>query len=134
MQLSEMREYAGSRGWEIFEECTDEGISGSKESRPGLDRLMTDAHRRRQTNLLILLLRSPENKLRIAYCCQIGRTALPSDGEYPYSYCEGLKDSPTARRSVAASAQHACSPAPAMPSRDDFATTIRREVRSRIVS
>ncbi len=46
MQLAELREYASRRGWEIFSEYVDLGISGSKESRPELNRLMADAHRR----------------------------------------------------------------------------------------
>jgi Resolvase, N terminal domain len=33
-------------GWEIYGEYVDSGISGSKESRPELNRLMLDAHRR----------------------------------------------------------------------------------------
>ena len=47
MQLAELREYASRRGWEIFSEYVDSGISGSKESRPELNRLMADAHTRR---------------------------------------------------------------------------------------
>jgi DNA invertase Pin-like site-specific DNA recombinase len=47
MQLSELREYASRRGWEIAGEYLDEGVSGAKESRPALNRLMADAHRRR---------------------------------------------------------------------------------------
>jgi len=47
MQLSELREYASRRGWEVVGEYCDEGISGSKESRPELNRLMADVHRRR---------------------------------------------------------------------------------------
>ncbi|MGA2992417.1 MAG: recombinase family protein [Candidatus Korobacteraceae bacterium] len=46
VQLRELREYAGRRGWEITGEYTDTGVSGSKESRPELNRLMVDAHRR----------------------------------------------------------------------------------------
>ena len=46
MQLAELREYASRRGWEVFGEYVDLGISGSKESRPELNRLMADAHRR----------------------------------------------------------------------------------------
>ena len=46
MQLAELREYASRRGWEVFAEYVDSGISGSKESRPELNRLMADAHRR----------------------------------------------------------------------------------------
>ena len=47
MQLTELREYASRRGWEIFSEYVDSGISGSKESRPELNRLMSDAHQRK---------------------------------------------------------------------------------------
>jgi DNA invertase Pin-like site-specific DNA recombinase len=46
MQLTELREYASRRGWEIFSEYVDSGISGSRESRPELNRLMSDAHQR----------------------------------------------------------------------------------------
>jgi DNA invertase Pin-like site-specific DNA recombinase len=47
MQLSELREYASRRGWEVVGEYCDEGVSGSKESRPELNRLMADVHRRK---------------------------------------------------------------------------------------
>jgi len=47
MQLTELREYASRRGWEMFAEYVDSGVSGSRESRPELNRLMADAHRRR---------------------------------------------------------------------------------------
>lgn len=47
MQLSELRDYAGHRGWQIVQEYTDEGVSGCRESRPALNRLMADACRRR---------------------------------------------------------------------------------------
>jgi DNA invertase Pin-like site-specific DNA recombinase len=40
LQLSELREYVLRRGWIIAQEYVDEGISGSKESRPALNRLM----------------------------------------------------------------------------------------------
>jgi DNA invertase Pin-like site-specific DNA recombinase len=46
MQLAELREYASRRGWEIHGEYVDSGISGSKESRPELNRLMSDVHLR----------------------------------------------------------------------------------------
>jgi DNA invertase Pin-like site-specific DNA recombinase len=47
MQTRELREYAERRGWTIAGEYVDVGISGTKERRPELDRLMADAHRRR---------------------------------------------------------------------------------------
>jgi len=53
MQLAELREYASRRGWEIIGEYVDEGVSGSKESRPELNRLMADAHRRQFDIVLV---------------------------------------------------------------------------------
>jgi len=47
MQLRELREYCERRGWEIAGEYVDTGISGAKDRRPELDRLMADAHKRR---------------------------------------------------------------------------------------
>jgi DNA invertase Pin-like site-specific DNA recombinase len=48
VQLRELREYISRRGWELaVEPYVDIGISGTKEKRPELDRLMADAHRRR---------------------------------------------------------------------------------------
>jgi DNA invertase Pin-like site-specific DNA recombinase len=46
MQLRELREYVSRRGWELAGEYVDVGVSGSKEKRPQLDRLMADAKRR----------------------------------------------------------------------------------------
>ncbi|HEV3276297.1 MAG TPA: recombinase family protein [Terriglobia bacterium] len=46
MQVRELQEYAERRGWRIVDEYTDQGISGAKESRPALNRLVTEAHRR----------------------------------------------------------------------------------------
>ena len=53
MQLRELREYTGRRGWQISEEYTDLGVSGCKESRPALNRLMSDACRRRFDAILV---------------------------------------------------------------------------------
>lgn len=46
MQTRELREYCERRGFQIVGEYLDEGISGAKDSRPELNRLMADAHRR----------------------------------------------------------------------------------------
>ncbi len=53
MQLRELREYATRRGWEVTEEYTDHGISGSRESRPQLNRLMADAQQRKFDAVLV---------------------------------------------------------------------------------
>jgi DNA invertase Pin-like site-specific DNA recombinase len=47
MQTRELRDYCTRRGWTFAGEYVDEGISGTKDSRPELNRLMADAHRRR---------------------------------------------------------------------------------------
>src|SRR5215831_1199940 len=47
MQTRELREYIERRCWHLAGEYVDVGISGAKEKRPELDRLMSDAHRRR---------------------------------------------------------------------------------------
>lgn len=47
LQLRELREFAVRRGWEIAGEYVDQGVSGSKESRPQLNRLLADARKRR---------------------------------------------------------------------------------------
>jgi DNA invertase Pin-like site-specific DNA recombinase len=44
MQLLELRLVAEQRGWKIVGEFVDAGISGAKDRRPALDRLMSDAH------------------------------------------------------------------------------------------
>src|ERR1700735_659626 len=47
MQTRELREYCKLRGWKFAGQYVDEGISGTKDSRPELNKLMADAHRRR---------------------------------------------------------------------------------------
>lgn len=53
MQLRELREYAERRGWTVTGEYVDAGVSGAKDSRPELNRLMADAHRRRLDIVLV---------------------------------------------------------------------------------
>ena len=48
-QVRELREIAERRGWEVVEQYSDAGISGSKgrDERPGLDQMLKDAQRRK---------------------------------------------------------------------------------------
>ena len=52
-QLLALREYAKARKLEVFSEYVDIGISGSKDSRPALNRLMADARKRRFAAVLV---------------------------------------------------------------------------------
>jgi len=52
-QLLDLRRYVRERGWDIFREYVDEGISGSKDSRPALNELMNDAKKRRFDVVLV---------------------------------------------------------------------------------
>jgi DNA invertase Pin-like site-specific DNA recombinase len=47
MQTRELSEFAEVRGWQVAGEYLDAGVSGAKDSRPELNRLMVDAHKRR---------------------------------------------------------------------------------------
>jgi len=53
MQIEELRAYCARRQWDIVEEFIDAGVSGSKESRPALNRLLADAKRRRFDTVLV---------------------------------------------------------------------------------
>lgn len=47
MQTSDLRRYCDQRGFEVYREYSDRGISGTKDKRPGLDELMADARKRK---------------------------------------------------------------------------------------
>jgi DNA invertase Pin-like site-specific DNA recombinase len=53
MQLRELREYCQRRDMVVVAEYVDKGISGAKDRRPELDRLLTDAHRRRFDSVVV---------------------------------------------------------------------------------
>src|SRR5258708_97214 len=53
MQVEELRAYCARRQWNIVEEFIDAGVSGSKESRPALNRLLADAKRRKFDAVLV---------------------------------------------------------------------------------
>ena len=47
MQLLDLRRYCEQRGFDVYKEYSDEGISGTKDRRPALDELMADARKRK---------------------------------------------------------------------------------------
>jgi DNA invertase Pin-like site-specific DNA recombinase len=47
LQTRELEQFAQARGWSLVDSYLDIGISGAKDKRPELDRLMADAHKRR---------------------------------------------------------------------------------------
>ena len=46
LQTRELRQFAEARGWTMVGTYIDDGVSGAKDSRPELNRLMADAHKR----------------------------------------------------------------------------------------
>ncbi|HSY64924.1 MAG TPA: recombinase family protein [Terriglobales bacterium] len=46
-QTRELEQFAEARGWHLVDSYLDIGISGTKDKRPQLDRLLADAHRRK---------------------------------------------------------------------------------------
>ena len=53
MQLNEVRAYCERRQWLVAGEYVDAGISGSKEHRPALDRLLADCRKRRVDSVVV---------------------------------------------------------------------------------
>jgi len=52
-QLLDLRRYVSERSWDFFKEYVDEGISGTKDSRPALNELMNNAKKRRFDVVLV---------------------------------------------------------------------------------
>ena len=52
-QLLDLRRYVSDRGWQTLREYVDEGISGTKDSRPALNQLMNDAKKRKFDVMLV---------------------------------------------------------------------------------
>ena len=53
LQLDELRTYAANRRFDVVQTYTDNGVSGSKTSRPALDQLLADAHQRKFDAVLV---------------------------------------------------------------------------------
>jgi len=53
MQLVELRDYCQRRSWDVAAEYVDVGISGAKERRPELDRLLGECRRRRADAVVV---------------------------------------------------------------------------------
>jgi len=52
-QMPDLREYATQRGFEMTGEYVDSGVSGTRDSRPALNRLMLDAKQRKFDAVLV---------------------------------------------------------------------------------
>jgi DNA invertase Pin-like site-specific DNA recombinase len=53
MQLRDLRTFCLQRGFEVWKEYPDQGISGSKDHRPALNELMEDARKRKFDTVLV---------------------------------------------------------------------------------
>jgi DNA invertase Pin-like site-specific DNA recombinase len=53
MQTSDLKRYCDQRGFEVYKEYSDQGISGVKDKRPALDELMSDAKKRKFDVVLV---------------------------------------------------------------------------------
>lgn len=53
LQVAELRQFCQQRGWQITDEFIDNGVSGRRESRPQLNRMMT-ACRKRQVDAVVV--------------------------------------------------------------------------------
>ena len=53
MQTDELLQVVGQRSWQVAGEYIDDGVSGTKDTRPALDRLMTDVRRGRIDVVLV---------------------------------------------------------------------------------
>ncbi len=52
-QLLDLRRYTRERGWHLYREFCDNGVSGTKDSRPALNELMNSAKKRRFDVVLV---------------------------------------------------------------------------------
>lgn len=53
MQMGELRDYCQRRGWGVVGEYIDTGISGAREKRPQLDRMLAECRARRADGVVV---------------------------------------------------------------------------------
>jgi DNA invertase Pin-like site-specific DNA recombinase len=53
MQTSDLRRYCDQRGFEVFKEYSDQGVSGTKDKRHALDELVSDAKKKKFDVVLV---------------------------------------------------------------------------------
>ena len=68
-QLLDLREYCRARGWESLTEYVDEGVSGLKQRRPALDRLMPEVKARRVDVVVVAALDRLSRSVRHCVTC-----------------------------------------------------------------
>jgi DNA invertase Pin-like site-specific DNA recombinase len=85
MQTRELNDYCQRRGWEVFDCYVDNGVSGRKDSRPQLNRLMRDAHARRFD--VVLCWRFDRFSRSVSHLCRALETFNALDIQF-VSLCE----------------------------------------------
>jgi hypothetical protein len=71
-QTRDLEQFAKARGWRLVDSYLDVGISGIKDKRPQLDRLMADAHKRRFDIV---------DRVALRQICEVGLSSTPSLGD-----------------------------------------------------
>lgn len=85
MQTRELAAYCERRGWQVFDVYVDNGVSGKKDSRPALNRLMRDAHARRFD--VVVVWRFDRFSRSVAHLCRALETFNALDIQF-ISLCE----------------------------------------------
>lgn len=90
MQTRELTEYCQRRGWDVFDLYVDNGVSGKKDSRPALNRLMRDAHARRFE--VVVVWRFDRFSRSVSHLCRALETFNALDIQF-VSLCEQVDTS-----------------------------------------
>lgn len=90
VQTRELTDYCQRRGWEVFDLYVDNGVSGRKDSRPALNRLMGDAHARRFD--VVICWRFDRFSRSVSHLCRALETFSALDIQF-VSLCEQVDTS-----------------------------------------